>query len=54
MIYIVNNFVELFNLRNLEIAIYELFKLIFMILFVAHISACALHLVAIVENSYDI
>jgi len=54
MFNIINNFVELFNLRDLSMAIYELFELIFMILFVAHLSACVLHLVSIIEESYDI
>lgn len=35
-------------------AIYDLFKLAFMILFVAHISACILNLVAIIEINMGI
>lgn len=54
MIKIVNNFVERFNLRDHQLAYYDLIKLIFMIVFVAHISACTLNLVAQIEEGNQI
>jgi len=54
MINIANNFVEYLNLREFQMAMYDLFKLAFMILFIAHISACILNFVAFIEIRMDI
>ncbi|EAR92302.2 cation channel family protein (macronuclear) [Tetrahymena thermophila SB210] len=49
---IVNNYFDLLNLKSDQAAIFDLIKLIFLILFIAHFCGCAFYLVSYIEIQY--
>ncbi|KAL4474221.1 hypothetical protein ABPG72_001760 [Tetrahymena utriculariae] len=49
---IVNNYFDLLNLKSDQAAIFDLIKLIFLILFIAHFCGCSFYLVSYIEIQY--
>lgn len=50
MVHISNHIFDILNLRESSMAMYELFQLIFMILFMGHFFGCAFHYLSHVES----
>ena len=50
MISILNHFIDSLNLKEEKMALFDLMKLILLILFVGHFTACCFILLAFLEN----